>query len=156
MYYYQWLGEGGYEGDGDITKQENLDAFRDYVLECTENKGVHFVMADGVSWLASFIVTYSSKYFTTLILHVCSIVVCTEEEQTSYWANEVSPHTDDVSRGNSLWTECTVNIALEWVSLGCSDWVQLNLNDRCICSSFIAVQDNLLPLPSFSISDRHL
>ena len=42
-------GVGGYGGDGDITSANNLMAFQDYVLEQTEGKGVHFVMADGVS-----------------------------------------------------------------------------------------------------------
>ena len=46
------LGEGGYDGDGDITKPENLEEFQKYVLACTENQGVHFVMADGVSALS--------------------------------------------------------------------------------------------------------
>lgn len=40
-------GVGGYDGDGDITKSENLDAFREYVLEHTDCRGVHCVMADG-------------------------------------------------------------------------------------------------------------
>lgn len=43
------LGVGGYEGDGDITNPDNLSEFKSYVLKCTEGKGVHFVMADGVS-----------------------------------------------------------------------------------------------------------
>ena len=41
-------GVGGYQGDGDITKPENIDAFREYVLQLTDGEGVHFVMADGV------------------------------------------------------------------------------------------------------------
>ena len=41
-------GVGGYDGDGDITKPDNLVAFQNYVLEQTEGMGVHFVMADGV------------------------------------------------------------------------------------------------------------
>ena len=40
-------GKGGYNGDGDIFKEENLTAFRKYVLENSDNKGLHFVMADG-------------------------------------------------------------------------------------------------------------
>lgn len=43
------IGKGGYDGDGDITKPENVEEFQSYVLTCTENRGVHFVMADGVS-----------------------------------------------------------------------------------------------------------
>ena len=42
-------GVGGYSGDGDITRPDNQSAFQDYVMEQTEEKGVHFVMADGVS-----------------------------------------------------------------------------------------------------------
>ena len=37
------------DGDGDIYRPDNLIAFRDFVLRNTENKGVHFMMADGVS-----------------------------------------------------------------------------------------------------------
>jgi len=43
-------GVGGYEGDGDITKTDNVEAFQNYIMECTDNQGVHFVMADGVSY----------------------------------------------------------------------------------------------------------
>jgi hypothetical protein len=46
-------GKHGIKGDGDITKEENLTTFQQFVLEQTR-KGVHFVMADGVSnfrWL---------------------------------------------------------------------------------------------------------
>lgn len=45
-------GVGGYEGDGDITRPDNLEAFMEYVLKHTagkdDDRGVHFVMADGV------------------------------------------------------------------------------------------------------------
>ena len=40
-------GVGGYDGDGDITKTDNLLELQEYVMDQTE--GVHFVMADGVS-----------------------------------------------------------------------------------------------------------
>jgi 23S rRNA U2552 (ribose-2'-O)-methylase RlmE/FtsJ len=40
-------GVGGYNGDGDITRPDNQSEFRNYVIENTEGKGVHFVMADG-------------------------------------------------------------------------------------------------------------
>ena len=43
------VGVNGYDGDGDITKPENLVAFQEYVMEQTEGNGVHFVMGDGVS-----------------------------------------------------------------------------------------------------------
>lgn len=44
-----YVGVGGYDGDGDITKPENIEEFKGYVLACTEGRGVDFVMADGVS-----------------------------------------------------------------------------------------------------------
>lgn len=40
-------GKGGYDGDGDITEPNNVEEFKNYVLTCTEGRGVHFVMADG-------------------------------------------------------------------------------------------------------------
>ncbi len=51
VYSTTYTGVGGYEGDGDITNPDNLIAFREYVLEQTEGKGVHFVMGDGVSYI---------------------------------------------------------------------------------------------------------
>lgn len=42
-----YYGEGGIEGDGDITRPENVSAFRNFVLESTEKRGLHFLMADG-------------------------------------------------------------------------------------------------------------
>ncbi|XP_062871033.1 cap-specific mRNA (nucleoside-2'-O-)-methyltransferase 1 [Trichomycterus rosablanca] len=42
-----YYGEGGIEGDGDITRPENISAFRNFVLESTEKRGLHFLMADG-------------------------------------------------------------------------------------------------------------
>ncbi|XP_029448762.1 cap-specific mRNA (nucleoside-2'-O-)-methyltransferase 1 isoform X2 [Rhinatrema bivittatum] len=43
----RYYGEGGIDGDGDITRPENITAFRSFVLDNTERKGVHFLMADG-------------------------------------------------------------------------------------------------------------
>ena len=40
-------GVNGYNGDGDIFREDNLREFRKYVLENTDGEGVHFVMADG-------------------------------------------------------------------------------------------------------------
>lgn len=40
-------GENGYNGDGDIFKDKNLTAFREYVLENSDGMGLYFVMADG-------------------------------------------------------------------------------------------------------------
>lgn len=42
-----YYGEGGVDGDGDITRPENISAFRNFVLDNTDHKGVHFMMADG-------------------------------------------------------------------------------------------------------------
>ncbi|TKS75632.1 Cap-specific mRNA (nucleoside-2'-O-)-methyltransferase 1 [Collichthys lucidus] len=39
--------EGGVDGDGDITRPENITAFRNFVMESTEKRGLHFLMADG-------------------------------------------------------------------------------------------------------------
>lgn len=43
-----FAGEGGVDGDGDITRPENMTAFRNFVMESTEKRGLHFLMADGV------------------------------------------------------------------------------------------------------------
>ncbi|CDW57523.1 cap specific mRNA [Trichuris trichiura] len=37
----------GTAGDGDVTKAENLDSFRKFVLQATAGRGVNLVMADG-------------------------------------------------------------------------------------------------------------
>ncbi|XP_077074675.1 cap-specific mRNA (nucleoside-2'-O-)-methyltransferase 1 [Siphateles boraxobius] len=42
-----YYGEGGIDGDGDITRPENISAFRNFVLDSTEGRGLHFLMADG-------------------------------------------------------------------------------------------------------------
>ncbi|KAG7272032.1 hypothetical protein CRUP_030136, partial [Coryphaenoides rupestris] len=42
-----YYGEGGIDGDGDITRPENISAFRNFVMESTERRGLHFLMADG-------------------------------------------------------------------------------------------------------------
>ena len=44
-----FIGVNGFDGDGDITKPENIEEFKQYVHDCTDGQGVHFVMADGVS-----------------------------------------------------------------------------------------------------------
>ena len=41
---------GGAEGDGDIFRPDNQQAFIQFVLDNTEGQGVHFVMADGVGY----------------------------------------------------------------------------------------------------------
>ncbi|XP_066451385.1 cap-specific mRNA (nucleoside-2'-O-)-methyltransferase 1 [Eleutherodactylus coqui] len=42
-----YYGEGGVDGDGDVTRPENITAFRNFVMDNTDHKGVHFMMADG-------------------------------------------------------------------------------------------------------------
>ncbi|XP_065911664.1 cap-specific mRNA (nucleoside-2'-O-)-methyltransferase 1-like isoform X2 [Dysidea avara] len=42
-----YYGAGGANGNGDITKSDNLIAFKEYVMEHTDHLGVHFVMGDG-------------------------------------------------------------------------------------------------------------
>ncbi|KRZ04371.1 Cap-specific mRNA (nucleoside-2'-O-)-methyltransferase 1 [Trichinella zimbabwensis] len=42
-----FYGEDGIDGDGDITKGNNLESFSNFVLKNTDQKGVHLFMADG-------------------------------------------------------------------------------------------------------------
>nr|XP_061806411.1 cap-specific mRNA (nucleoside-2'-O-)-methyltransferase 1-like [Nerophis lumbriciformis] len=42
-----YYGEGGIDGDGDISQPENVTAFRNFILHSTEGRGLHFLMADG-------------------------------------------------------------------------------------------------------------
>ena len=46
---FYFVGVGGSDGNGDIMKSENLEEFQNFVLDNTNEQGVHFVMADGVS-----------------------------------------------------------------------------------------------------------
>ncbi|XP_059839475.1 cap-specific mRNA (nucleoside-2'-O-)-methyltransferase 1 [Hypanus sabinus] len=46
-FFEPYYGEGGVDGDGDITRPENITEFRRFVLENTDRRGVHFLMADG-------------------------------------------------------------------------------------------------------------
>lgn len=46
---FLYVGVGGFDGDGDITKPDNVEEFKEYVLSITNGVGVDFVMADGVS-----------------------------------------------------------------------------------------------------------
>jgi cap1 methyltransferase len=45
----EFAGVGGSEGDGDVYRPDNLTEFQNFVLENTDQQGVHFMMADGVS-----------------------------------------------------------------------------------------------------------
>ena len=47
--YVNIKGKGGIDGDGDVTKPENLKEFQKFVVDQTNHRGVHFMMADGVS-----------------------------------------------------------------------------------------------------------
>ena len=47
-YFEPYYGKNGVDGDGDVTSEENLREFKRFVLEQTNNQGVHFFMADGV------------------------------------------------------------------------------------------------------------
>lgn len=47
-------GINGVDGDGDVFVPGNADEFKKFVLESTDHKGVHFVMADGVGLLFFF------------------------------------------------------------------------------------------------------
>lgn len=49
-YFEPFYGENGIHGDGDVTKRQNLIEFRSFVEKSTDGEGVHFVMADGVTF----------------------------------------------------------------------------------------------------------
>ena len=59
---FSFLGKDGLQGDGDVFKPENQQAFTDFVKENTDGKGVHFVMADGVS-ISLFLVQRSKIWY---------------------------------------------------------------------------------------------
>uniref|UniRef100_UPI0035900562 cap-specific mRNA (nucleoside-2'-O-)-methyltransferase 1 isoform X2 n=1 Tax=Myxine glutinosa TaxID=7769 RepID=UPI0035900562 len=42
-----FYGVGGVDGDGDVTKPENLREFQKFVSQGTDGRGLHFLMADG-------------------------------------------------------------------------------------------------------------
>ena len=48
-FWFLFPGVGGLEGDGDIYQPDNLLAFQEFVKQSTDDKGLHFMMADGVS-----------------------------------------------------------------------------------------------------------
>lgn len=58
------------DGDGDITRPENITAFRNFVLENTDKRGLHCLMADGVRPLktnpqkAPFWATHNKAHLT--------------------------------------------------------------------------------------------
>ena len=50
IFFFVEIGINGPEGDGDVYKTENIREFQRHVVNNTEGKGVHFMMADGVSF----------------------------------------------------------------------------------------------------------
>lgn len=46
-------GVGGVNGDGDIYRPENLLEFQAFVMRSTQNRGIHFIMGDGVRILVN-------------------------------------------------------------------------------------------------------
>lgn len=55
------------DGDGDITRPENMTAFRNFVLESTEKRGLHFLMADGVRLFRNLFILQSMFVATALL-----------------------------------------------------------------------------------------
>lgn len=53
-FFEPFYGVGGVDGDGDVTKTENLKEFQNFVREQTNGRGVHFLMADGVNFVNNF------------------------------------------------------------------------------------------------------
>lgn len=49
----------GIEEDGDVYKPKNIVSLEKYVMKMTKGKGVHFIMADGVSKYK--LITYKMK-----------------------------------------------------------------------------------------------
>lgn len=64
-------GEGGVDGDGDITRPENVTAFRNFVMENTDRRGLHFLMADGVRFWMGVI-----KSQCDLVVWISCGVIC--------------------------------------------------------------------------------
>lgn len=77
-------GEGGVEGDGDITRPENITAFQNFVLDNTDRKGVHFLMADGVgSSCFCFLHAEVKDFYVTLPLRLTILLrVCCDTSLT--------------------------------------------------------------------------
>lgn len=47
-YFEPHYGVNGVNGDGDVTRSQNLKEFQKFVVAQTNHLGVHFMMADGV------------------------------------------------------------------------------------------------------------
>lgn len=58
----------GHDEDGDVYKPKNILSLERYVMKMTEGKGVHFVMADGVSNTYIKIKKFDEIYFQ---VHLC-------------------------------------------------------------------------------------
>lgn len=48
----------GAKGDGDVFDPDNIESLTDFVMAKTDNLGVHFMMADGVSLLFMLLFLY--------------------------------------------------------------------------------------------------
>lgn len=56
------------DGDGDITRPENVTAFRNFILESTERRGLHLLMADGVRLLRTHFLNCRVYLYSLLVL----------------------------------------------------------------------------------------
>ena len=53
-YFEPFYGLNGVNGDGDVTKSDNLKEFQKFVVDQTNHRGVHLMMADGVARIFFF------------------------------------------------------------------------------------------------------
>jgi len=67
-----FLGVGGVEGDGDVYRPDNLLEFQQFVFENTNQQGLHFMMADGVSVLLLF----TCIKFLSHVLNMLNMLFC--------------------------------------------------------------------------------
>lgn len=51
-----FLGVGELAGDGNVFLKKNINAFHEFVMKQTKGKGIHFMMADGVSVLSKLFI----------------------------------------------------------------------------------------------------
>ena len=67
------LGVNGIDGDGDIMNPDNLVAFKEFVFNNTDGKGVYFVMGDGVSQeeIAFRLTLTMRSYFSLNLSLIC-------------------------------------------------------------------------------------
>lgn len=53
----------GVNDDGNIFDPSNLESLKKFVLQHSENKGVHFLMADGVKFVFNFDISHQCKNY---------------------------------------------------------------------------------------------